>query len=85
MISESGVRGRNPVVRSSFDTSGTRLGQGRGYYDRALQVLGDGVPVLALVHDEEVLDPTTPVPRDPHDVAVHGAITPTRWMFFGRF
>ena len=48
----------------------------------ALQPLGEGVLVLALVHDEEVLDPATPIPSDPHDVAVHGAVTPTRWMFF---
>jgi 5-formyltetrahydrofolate cyclo-ligase len=42
------------------------------------------VLVLAMVHDEEVLDPTTPVPSDPHDIAVHGVVTPTRWMFFRR-
>jgi 5-formyltetrahydrofolate cyclo-ligase len=72
------------VPALAVDTFGTRLGQGRGYYDRALQGLGDGVLVLALVHDEEVLDPTTPVPRDPHDVAVHGVVTPSHWMFFGR-
>jgi 5-formyltetrahydrofolate cyclo-ligase len=70
------------VPALAVDTTGARLGQGRGYYDRALQPLSDGVLVLALVHDEEVLDPTTPVPSDPHDVAVHGAVTPTRWMFF---
>jgi hypothetical protein len=22
------------------------------------------------------------VPHDPHDIAVHGAVTPSRWMFF---
>jgi 5-formyltetrahydrofolate cyclo-ligase len=70
------------VPALAVDTSGTRLGQGRGYYDRALQALGHGVLVLALVHDEEVLDPATPVPHDPHDIAVHGAVTPSRWMFF---
>lgn len=70
------------VPALAVDTSGTRLGQGRGYYDRALQTVGKSTLVLALVHDEEVLDPTTPVPSDPHDVAVHGAVTPTRWMFF---
>ena len=70
------------VPALAVDTAGTRLGQGRGYYDRALQGLGDDVLVLALVHDEEVLDPATPVPLDPHDVAVDGAVTPTRWMFF---
>jgi 5-formyltetrahydrofolate cyclo-ligase len=70
------------VPALAVDTSGARLGQGRGYYDRALQQLGAGVLVLALVHDEEVLDASTPIPADPHDIAVHGAVTPTRWMFF---
>jgi 5-formyltetrahydrofolate cyclo-ligase len=70
------------VPALAVDTSGARLGQGRGYYDRALQQLGEGIVVLALVHDEEVLDPSTPIPADPHDIAVHGAVTPTRWMFF---
>jgi 5-formyltetrahydrofolate cyclo-ligase len=71
------------VPALGVDTTGFRLGQGRGYYDRALRQLGERVLVMALVHDEEVLDAaTTPVPRDAHDVAVGGAITPTRWMFF---
>jgi 5-formyltetrahydrofolate cyclo-ligase len=70
------------VPALAVDTFGARLGQGRGYYDRALQQLDEGILVLALVHDEEVLDAATPVPADPHDIAVHGAITPTRWMFF---
>ena len=70
------------VPALAVDITGARLGRGRGYYDRALRQLGPDVLVLALVHDEEVLDADTPVPSDPHDVAVHGAVTPTRWMFF---
>jgi 5-formyltetrahydrofolate cyclo-ligase len=67
----------------AVDTRGTRLGQGRGYYDRALRRVAKDALVLAVVHDEEVLDAvTTPVPREPHDVAVHGAVTPTRWLMF---
>lgn len=66
----------------AVDATGARLGQGRGYYDRALREVGPGVLLLALVFDEEVLDPATPIPADPHDVAVHGAVTPSRWMFF---
>jgi 5-formyltetrahydrofolate cyclo-ligase len=70
------------VPALAVDVTGTRLGRGRGYYDRALQQVSPTALVLALVHDEEVLDADTPVPSDPHDVAVHGAVTPTRWMFF---
>lgn len=71
------------VPALAVDTEGNRLGQGRGYYDRALRQVADRALVLALLHDEEVLDATTtPVPRDAHDVPVRGVITPTRWMMF---
>jgi 5-formyltetrahydrofolate cyclo-ligase len=67
----------------AVDTTGTRLGRGGGYYDAALTQADPQALRLALVHDVEVLDAgTTPIPREPHDVGVHGAITPTRWMFF---
>jgi 5-formyltetrahydrofolate cyclo-ligase len=67
----------------AVDTTGTRLGRGGGYYDTALTQADPKALRLALVHDPEVLDAeTTPIPREPHDVSVHGVITPTRWMFF---
>ena len=72
------------VPALAVDTVGTRLGRGRGYYDNALAHADPTALILALVHDREVLDAAaTPIPREPHDVAVHGVITPTRWMFFG--
>jgi 5-formyltetrahydrofolate cyclo-ligase len=71
------------VPALGVDTTGTRLGRGGGYYDTALTHAAPRALILALVHDVEVLDAeTTPIPREPHDVAVHGVITPTRWMFF---
>jgi 5-formyltetrahydrofolate cyclo-ligase len=71
------------VPALAVDTTGTRLGRGGGYYDTALTHAHPDALVLALVHDAEVLDAgTTPIPREPHDVSVHGVITPTRWMFF---
>jgi 5-formyltetrahydrofolate cyclo-ligase len=73
------------VPALAVDTLGTRLGRGRGYYDTALTQAHPDALVLALVHDSEVLDAaTTPIPREPHDIAVHGVITATRWMFFRR-
>jgi 5-formyltetrahydrofolate cyclo-ligase len=73
------------VPALAVDTLGTRLGRGRGYYDTALTRAHPDALILALVHDCEVLDAaTTPIPREPHDIAVHGVITATRWMFFGR-
>jgi 5-formyltetrahydrofolate cyclo-ligase len=71
------------VPALAVDTTGTRLGRGRGYYDAALLHADPDALILALVHDEEVLDAdSTPIPREGHDAAVHGVITPTRWMFF---
>jgi 5-formyltetrahydrofolate cyclo-ligase len=71
------------VPALAVDTIGTRLGRGGGYYDTALTQANPQALLLALVHDQEVLDvDTTPIPREPHDVPVHGVITPTRWMFF---
>lgn len=72
------------VPALAVDTYGTRLGRGRGYYDRALEKAGSGALILAVVHDDEVLNAAdTPIPREEHDVVVHGVLTPTRWMFFG--
>jgi 5-formyltetrahydrofolate cyclo-ligase len=71
------------VPALAVDTIGTRLGRGRGYYDTALTQAHPDALILALVHDSEVLDAgTTPIPREPHDLAVHGVITPTRWIYF---
>jgi 5-formyltetrahydrofolate cyclo-ligase len=37
--------------------------------------------VLAVVHDDEVV--AGPLPREPHDVAVAGALTPSGLVLFG--
>lgn len=50
---------------------GSRLGQGGGSYDRALARAT--APVIAVVHDVEVLET---VPVEPHDRAVDGFLTP---------
>lgn len=60
-----------PAAAVALD--GTRLGHGGGSYDRAL-TRAAGL-VVALVHDDELLDV---LPRDPHDQPVHVAITPDR-------
>ena len=69
------------VPALAVDTLGIRLGQGGGYYDSALPLLDPGVPVLAVVHDDEVLDAAVDgVPAEPHDVPVDGALTPLRCL-----
>jgi 5-formyltetrahydrofolate cyclo-ligase len=60
-----------PAAAVALD--GTRLGHGGGSYDRAL-TRAAGL-VVALVHDDELVDV---LPRDPHDRPVHVAITPGR-------
>ncbi|WP_129339172.1 5-formyltetrahydrofolate cyclo-ligase [Cellulomonas endophytica] len=61
----------------AVDTHGRRLGQGGGWYDRALADRRPGVPVIALVHDEEVYDgDARPLPVEGHDRPVDGVATP---------
>lgn len=61
----------------AVDRAGHRLGQGGGYYDRALASVpshADGGPLLVMVvFDDEVLDE---VPYEPHDCRVDAAVTP---------
>ena len=64
-----------PALAASVD--GTRLGQGGGWYDRALMHRSPGVPVVAVVFDDEVLEPGI-IPAEPHDVPVDAIVTPTR-------
>jgi 5-formyltetrahydrofolate cyclo-ligase len=76
---------------TAVDLSGARLGQGGGYYDRALADLagaagaaGAGaeardVLLVAVCHDDEVL-PAGAVPVAAHDRRVDAVLTPTRWV-----
>ena len=64
-----------PALAASAD--GTRLGQGGGWYDRALMHCSPGVPVVAAIFDDEVLDAGI-IPAEPHDVPVDAIVTPTR-------
>ncbi|KQY42875.1 5-formyltetrahydrofolate cyclo-ligase [Cellulomonas sp. Root137] len=64
----------------AVDTTGARLGQGGGWYDRALEHIRPGVPVIALVFPEELYDAgTRPLPREPHDRLVDAVATPEEW------
>ncbi|RYI99966.1 MAG: 5-formyltetrahydrofolate cyclo-ligase, partial [Actinomycetales bacterium] len=55
---------------TAVDHAGHRLGQGGGYYDRALA--GVRAPVCAVVFADELLPE---VPHEPHDVPVQLAVT----------
>ena len=64
-----------PALAASAD--GTRLGQGGGWYDRALTHRSPGVPVVTAIFDDEVLEAGI-IPAEPHDVPVDAIVTPTR-------
>ena len=64
-----------PALAASAD--GTRLGQGGGWYDRALMHRSPGVPVVAAIFDDEVLEAGV-IPAEPHDIPVDAIVTPTR-------
>jgi 5-formyltetrahydrofolate cyclo-ligase len=53
------------------DRRGSRLGRGRGYYDRALTTTE--APVVAVVYDSELIDD---VPVEAHDRPVDGVLRP---------
>jgi len=65
------------VPALAADTSGTRLGQGGGWYDRALADARPDAPIIALVFADEFHDATQrPIPREDHDLPVSIVVTP---------
>lgn len=69
------------IPAAAVGADGTRLGWGRGYFDKTLGSMQKCPPVYAVVFDSEVLDA---VPRDLHDQPVSGFVTPTRIVEFAR-
>ena len=56
------------------DTSGMRMGWGRGYFDKTLGSMERRPPVYAVIFDSELLDA---VPCEVHDQRVDGVVTPS--------
>jgi 5-formyltetrahydrofolate cyclo-ligase len=66
----------------AVDTTGARLGQGGGWYDRALEHADPQAPVIAVVYEGEVYDAAArPLPRQPHDRFVDAVVTPDGWRW----
>lgn len=59
----------------AFGADCHRLGRGRGFYDRWLTVLGGRK--IGVGFDHQLIDT---VPRESHDVQLHGVATPSRWI-----
>ncbi len=70
VVAEAGVV---IVPALAVDRRGTRLGRGRGFYDRTLVLRDPRAWLIAVVRDEELLDE---VPSEPHDVPMTHALTP---------
>lgn len=67
------------IPAAAVDKDGTRLGWGRGFFDKTIGSMERCPPVYAVVYDTEVLDE---LPRDLHDQPVDGVVTPTRTLTF---
>lgn len=57
----------------AVDTTGTRMGQGGGCYDRVLPMLRVGTPVIVLLHPGE--HTSDPLPHEPHDIPIPWVLT----------
>ena len=67
------------VPAAAVDRSGTRMGWGRGYYDKTLGSMERCPPVYAVIFDDELVDA---VPRERHDQPVNGVVTPSGIVTF---
>ncbi|HEX8571524.1 MAG TPA: 5-formyltetrahydrofolate cyclo-ligase [Allosphingosinicella sp.] len=67
-----------PLVAA--DRHGSRIGHGKGHYDRALSHLREGGDVLAvgLAWEHQILD--DPIPADPWDMPLDAIATPQEWI-----
>ena len=74
-LGADGIAGAEAVLIPALavDHRGVRLGRGGGYYDRALARVPAGIPLIALLHDGEIV---ARLPADPWDRAVTAAVSP---------
>lgn len=63
------------IPAAAVDRDGTRLGWGRGYFDKTIGSMERCPPVYAVIYDSEVLDS---LPREIHDQPVDGIVTPSQ-------
>lgn len=66
----------------AIDGQGNRLGQGGGWYDRALPLARPQTPIYGLCFDEE-FQPNLVLPHNDMDMPVTGVITPERCFELG--
>jgi len=61
------------VPALAVDGEGNRLGRGGGSFDRALAQVGELIPVIAMLYDDELVER---VPAEPHDRRVTAVARP---------
>lgn len=69
------------VPAASIDAHGTRLGWGRGFFDRMLGSMNRRPPVFGIVFSDELVDE---LPSEEHDSPVDGVVTPAGIKRFTR-
>jgi 5-formyltetrahydrofolate cyclo-ligase len=57
----------------AVDLAGTRLGRGRGHYDRSLPLAAPATPLVAVIDDDELVEE---LPAEPHDRPVTAVLAP---------
>ncbi len=67
-----------PLVAA--DRAGTRIGHGKGHYDRALAHLREGgtIVTIGLAWEPQILDEA--IPADPWDMRLDAIATPKEWI-----
>ena len=70
------------VAGLAVDEAGPRLGQGGGWYDRALLYKDASAPVIACIFDWEYRGKEL-LSHEDHDIPVDGVITPLRFIKLG--
>jgi 5-formyltetrahydrofolate cyclo-ligase len=63
----------------AVDVKGTRLGKGKGFYDRVLVNLNENVKRIVLLFDLEFI---LEIPQESHDQPIHTIATPYRSIHF---
>ena len=63
----------------AVDVNGTRLGKGKGFYDRVLSQISEDVKRIVLLFDLEFI---LEIPKESHDMSVHTIATPLRSIHF---
>jgi 5-formyltetrahydrofolate cyclo-ligase len=67
-----------PLVAA--DRRGSRIGHGKGHYDRALSHLREGGQIFTIGLAWELQILADPIPADPWDVPLDAIATPREWI-----